>query len=150
MSTSKVYYGWKMLPATLVFYSLGMGPAYYSWGFLAPEMAAELHLSKTQVGSIFGTFSFIYHMVAPLCGLAIARFGVRWIVTGAALLGGCGFYGVSQADSLFDLYLFFGVFGGIGVGFGAILPAQALITYWFRKYVRVPCRSCLPAEDCCP
>lgn len=134
MPRQKLYYGWKMLPATLVFYSLGMGPAYYSWGFVAPEMAAELDLSKTQVGSIFGAFSFIYHMVAPLCGFAVARYGVRWVVTCAALLGAVGFYGVSRADSVFELYLYFGVFGGVGVGFGAILPAQALITYWFRRY----------------
>lgn len=129
-----LYYGWPLVAVAGIFYGFGMSPAYYSWGFLGPEMMAELDLSATQFGSIFGAFSFVYHMVAPLAGYACGRWGVRPTVTCGALSASIGFYGLSRADGLVELYVYFALLGGLGVGFGAIIPAQTLMTYWFKRY----------------
>ena len=130
----RVYYGWYLIGVTTIFYGLGMGPAYYTWGFVLPEVIEELGLTRTQAGSVFGVFSFVYHMVAPLAAMAVMRWGVRRVVSLAALTGALGFFGVSRANSVMELYLTFGLLGGLGVGFGAILPAQALMTFWFQQY----------------
>lgn len=131
---SRLFFGWYMTGIAFVFYGFGMAPAYYTWGFYGPEMIDDLGLSKTQIGSIFGAFSFVYHMVAPLAGMAVMRWGVRRMVSIAAFVASLGFFGVSRADRVWELYLTFSLLGGLGVGFGAILPAQALVTNWFRNY----------------
>ena len=129
-----LYYGWPLAGVAVFFYGFGMSPAYYSWGFLGPEMMEEMDLSATQLGSIFGAFSFVYHMVAPLAGYACGRWGVRATVTCGSLSAAIGFYGLSGAGSLVELYVYFALLGGLGVGFGAIIPAQTLMTYWFKRY----------------
>ncbi len=78
MRTRKpLFYGWYVVAAGLFCYGLGISPAYYSWGFFAPEVMAELHLSRAQVGDVFGIFSLVFSIVAPLVGLALDRFGLR-------------------------------------------------------------------------
>ena len=51
------FYGWYVAAAGLFCYGLGISPAYYSWGFFAPEVMEELQLSRAQVGDVFGIFS---------------------------------------------------------------------------------------------
>jgi len=130
----RIFYGWPLVGIGFLVYGLGIGPGYYSWGFLAPELIGELDLSREQVGAIFGTFTLAFALVGPLAALAIRRFGVRITVTVGALLAALGFGLVSRADSIGDLYLCFALLGGTGVGLSTGLPVQTLCIYWFRRF----------------
>ena len=80
------FYGWTVVVVGFFVYGFGIGPGYYSWGFFAPEVIAELDLSRQQVGSIFGAFTLTFALAGPLAALAFRRFGVRTTVTLGALL----------------------------------------------------------------
>lgn len=135
MRTRKpLFHGWYVVAAALFCYGLGISPAYYSWGFFAPEVMEELDLSRAQVGDVFGIFSLVFSIVAPLVGLALDRFGVRATVTAGALCAALGFWLTSRADSLAELYWSYALVGGIGIGFSTILPAQTLAVNWFVRY----------------
>ena len=128
------FYGWFLVGIGFLVYGLGIGPGYYSWGFFAPEIIAELGLTREHVGGIFGAFTLTFAAVGPLAALAIRRFGVRLTVTTGALLAALGFGLVSRADSVAELYLSYSLLGGVGVGLSTGLPSQTLAVYWFRKY----------------
>lgn len=128
------FYGWILIPVVLVCYGFGISPAYYSWGFFGPELRLDLGLTAEQTGSIFGVFQFMFSAVGPLVGMAIARFGSRATITAGSLLCAVGFFMVSRADSAADCYLGYALIGGVGIGFSTILPAQALVSYWFERY----------------
>jgi MFS family permease len=129
-----LFYGWYVVAAGLFCYGLGISPAYYSWGFFAPEVMEELDLSRAQVGDVFGMFSLVFSIVAPLVGVALDRFGSRLTVTAGALCAALGFWMTSRADTLAELYWSYALIGGLGIGFSTILPAQTLAVTWFVRY----------------
>ena len=128
-----LFHGWYIVLAGLFCYGLGISPAYYSWGFFAPEVMEELDLSRAQVGDVFGIFHLMFSIVAPVVGIALDRFGIRATVTVGALCAALGFWLTSRADTLTELYLSYGLIGGIGIGFSTILPAQTLAVNWFVR-----------------
>ena len=54
------FYGWPLVGIGFLVYGLGIGPGYYSWGFFAPEVIADIGLTREQVGQIFGAFTLTF------------------------------------------------------------------------------------------
>ncbi len=130
----KRYYGWPLVGVGFIFYGLGIAPAYYSWGFFAPEIIDELGISRQDIGSIFGAFTLALALSSVPAAAAIQRFGLRITVSLGAVIAAAGWLMVGKADSLFELYLSYALLGGIGIGLSTLLPAQTLAVYWFQKY----------------
>ena len=128
------FYGWPLVGVGFLLYGLGMAPAYYSWGFFAPEVIAELGLTRQQIGEVFGAFTLSFAVVSSFTSLAVARIGLRATVTVGALVCAAGWLWVSRAQSLTELYLSYSLTGGIGIGLSTLLPAQTLPVFWFRRY----------------
>ena len=134
LNKKRLYYGWPLVGVGFLIYGLGIGPAYYSWGFFAPELVTDLGLTRAQVGSIFGAFTLVYAVIGPVTAGAIRRFGLRAVVTAGALVSALGFWMVGRAESVADLYWSYAVVGGVGIGLSTILPAQTLPVFWFRQF----------------
>ncbi len=132
-STGRSAYPWFQVGIGWLVYGLGIAPAYYSWGFFAPEILRDLDLDRTRTGLVFSVFTFVYSAVGPLVGLALDRFGLRRTVTVGALVGAAGLFMVSRAENLWQCLIGYSLLGGIGIGFCTILPAQTLAARWFIK-----------------
>ena len=102
-------------------YGLAISPMYYSWGFFLPEMQRDLGMSDTQGGLIFSVFSWIYHGLGPVAGIAIARLGIRLMMSLGAVVGAFAFWLMNRADSFAEAMFAYAVLGGIAIGFGTIL-----------------------------
>ena len=126
--------GWFLVGVGFLVYGLGLGPAYYSWGFLAPELVADLGLTRAQIGNSFGLFTLTFALTSPLAAAALERFGLRVIVSAGSALAalGCGLTSVAQSAT--EITVAFALVGGVGVGFSTLLPAHVLPVYWFRRY----------------
>ncbi len=128
------FLGWKMIGLGSACYGLAISPMYYSWGFFLPEMQRDLGMSDTQGGLIFSVFSWIYHGLGPVAGIAIARLGIRLMMSLGAVVGAFAFWLMNRADSFAEAMFAYAVLGGIAIGFGTILAAQALASNWFIRY----------------
>ena len=115
-------------------YGFGISPMYYSWGFFLPEMREEITLTETQSGMVFSVFSYVYHLLGPLVGFLMGRWGIRSVVGFGSAVAVLAFWLMSRADSYGDCMLAFGVLGGIAIGFATILPSQTLASNWFLRY----------------
>ena len=134
MTSERRFLGWHMIGLGSVCYGLAISPMYYCWGFFLPEMQADLGMNDTQGGLIFSVFSWVYHGLGPVAGFAIGRWGIRSMMSLGAVVGVLAFWLMSRADSFADLMFAYAVLGGIAVGFGTILAAQALASNWFIRY----------------
>ncbi len=128
------FLGWKMVGLGSVCYGLAISPMYYCWGFFLPEMQADLGMNDTQGGLIFSVFSWIYHGLGPVAGFAIGRWGIRSMMSLSAVVGVVAFWLMSRVESFADAMFAYAVLGGIAVGFGTILAAQALASNWFIRF----------------
>jgi len=115
-------------------YGFGVSPGYYSFGFYAKEMSEDLGLSREQIGDIFGIFSLVMSGMALAAGPAITRWGLRLVVSVGALVAATGFFLLSRAQSLADLYWGFAIIAATGLCFSTVLAGQTLAIYWFEKY----------------
>ena len=130
----KFYYGWPTVGLGFLIYGLGIAPAYYSWGFFAPEIIKDLGISRQEIGEIFGTFTLILALTSALSAMVIKRWGLRLSVSIGALIAGTGWYFVGKAGSLEELYLSYALIGGFGLGLSTLIPAQTLAVFWFKRY----------------
>jgi len=132
--SGRPFLGWAMVALAFALYGFGMAPAYYAWGFLAPEIIADVGLSREQIGSTFGLFTLTFALTSPVAGIAIDRVGLRPVLALGAFLGAAGFAWTSVATSAAELALAYALVGGLGIGLTTLLPAQTLPIHWFRRY----------------
>ncbi len=105
--------------------------AVYAWSVFRKPLTGRFGWSIAQVTLTFTIAIFVLGFAAFFGGLWNTRSGPRVVaMTGGLLYGG----GVALASlsnhGLWWLYLSYGVIGGIGLGFGYIIPISVLVK-WF-------------------
>ena len=115
------------LAAILVQMALG---AVYAWSVFRIPVSKLFHSTIADVTLTFTIAIFVLGVAAFFGGLWLNRSGPRVVVLTAGLLYGGGIFLASFASGLPWLYLTYGVIGGIGLGFGYIVPISVLLK-WF-------------------
>ncbi len=132
-AAQRPFIGWRIIGVGSLCYGFGISPAYYGWGLFLPDMLNDIELTGAQSGFVFSVFGWIYHLLGPLVGMAMARWGIRSMMVPGLAIGTLAFWLMSRADSWADCLLAFGVLGGISIGMGTILAAQNLASNWFVR-----------------
>jgi OFA family oxalate/formate antiporter-like MFS transporter len=109
--------------------------AVYAWSVFRTPLATQFGWSVPQVTLTFTISIFLLGVSAFPGGLWLNRKGPRIVAITGGLLYGAGVFLASFTDSLWWLYLTYGVMGGIGLGFGYIVPVAVLVK-WFPGSAR--------------
>ena len=113
-----------------VFLQIALG-AVYAWSVFKTPLSQQFGWSTSQVTLTFTISIFVLGFAAFFGGLWMARRGPRIVaLTGATLYGLGVFLASFSANKLWWLYLSYGVIGGLGLGFGYIVPVAVLVK-WF-------------------
>jgi OFA family oxalate/formate antiporter-like MFS transporter len=104
--------------------------AVYGWSVFMNPLRDAFAASRVEVSLVFTITLVMLGLTAGFGGYLQSRFGPRAIAMTAGILYGGGVALSSLASSLPMLYLTHGVIGGIGLGFGYIVPLTVL-TGWF-------------------
>src|SRR5205814_4715525 len=113
-----------------VFLQIALG-AVYAWSVFRIPLSKQFGWSISQVTFTFTISIFVLGFAAFFGGLWMNRKGPRVVVLTAATLYGLGVFLASfSANKLWWLYLSYGFIGGLGLGFGYIVPV-ALLVEWF-------------------
>jgi len=115
------------LAAILVQMALG---AVYAWSVFRVPLSKLFHSTISEVTLTFTIAIFVLGFASFFGGLWLNRSGPRIVVLTAGLLYGGGIFLASFSSGLPWLYLTYGVIGGIGLGFGYIVPISVLVK-WF-------------------
>lgn len=106
----------------------GVGDTYMV--FLLP-LQAEFGWQRAQMTGIYSTLMLVAGLASPFAGMVFERFGARVLYTGGIGLLAAGALVASQARELWHLYLGLGVLGGLGSGAIGMVPAAAILSWWY-------------------
>src|SRR5712672_2303819 len=112
------------------FLKIALG-AVYAWSVFRVPLAKQFGWSISEVTLTFTISIFVLGIAAFFGGLWLNRKGPRVVALVGGVLYGLGVFLASySANKLWWLYLSYGVIGGIGLGFGYIVPVAVLVK-WF-------------------
>lgn len=121
-----------LIAASAVGIHLSIGSV-YAWSVYTKPLIAELGWDLKETQFTFSLAVFILGISAAFLGHFLEKKGPRRAGILAAIFFGIGIIGSGVAvlfESIYLLYLFYGLFGGIGLGLGYIAPISTLIK-WF-------------------
>lgn len=99
------------------------------FGVVLPEMIKHLGFTRTEGGSIYNAYLFIYIAVTPLTGFLTDRLGARRVITSCALLLGVGLVAMGMVDTLLGACVSYAV-AGLGAT-GIWTPVVTVVQRWF-------------------
>ncbi len=124
-------YGWVIVFAGLVI-SLCMYGVIESFAIMFKPIAQQFDWDRGTV-SVASMISWIsFGLSSLICGRLSDRFGSKWVIITGGLFFVAGTFLMSQVQSLWQLYVYFGVVLAIGRSATGV-PMVALVTKWFVK-----------------
>jgi len=118
---------WRLLGAVLMTLALG---TLYAWSVFVAPLEHEFGWKRAQTSAVFTFAAVMFAASLLLAGRLQDRFGPFWISLTGSILFTLSFFLFSYTSSLYFLYFFYGVLGGVGTGFGygTVVPVMAK---WF-------------------
>ncbi len=126
------FYGWWVI-AVLFFVGIFGPMGRYSLTALAPFIQKELLWTKSQIGMAFSIHLWIYSFLVLLVGWMIDHIGSRRIIFLGGFILLVALILLSRLNTLWQLYLIFGVITALGVSMTHFVPNQATSRKWFIK-----------------
>lgn len=128
---SRFFRGWVVVGAAFLALFVAFG-SMYAFGAFFTELEREFAASRADISLIFSIGGFLYFTVGALTGSLADRFGTRPVVAIGVALVTAGLLLAAQADTLYGVYLFYGVGVGLGVGF-VYVPSLGAVQRWFDR-----------------
>jgi MFS family permease len=127
----RFFYGYIIVAAGFLIMTIMWG-TYYSFGIFFEPVLKEFGWTRAATSGAFSLSLVLTGFFAIVMGRLNDRFGPRKVITACALLLGAGYILMSQISALWELYLFYGLILGIGLG-GAFVPVASTISRWFIR-----------------
>ncbi len=123
--------GYYVVGASFIILAVSWG-VYVVFGVFFNSLIDEFHWSRAVTSGAYSLSSIIGGVLGVLMGGLTDRFGPRLVVTFSSVIFGIGLVLMSQVNSLWQLYLFFGIIVGIGMS-GLWVPMLSTVARWFTK-----------------
>lgn len=126
------YYGWIVLAIAFLigFFSAGINQGF---GVFIKPMIDDFGWSRADISLSISIFAIMSAIIPPVAGRISDRFGPRSVLTVGVALNALGMILMATANTLVEIYLFYGVLIGAGFGFTGIAATTALLSRWFVR-----------------
>ncbi|MDE5413625.1 L-lactate MFS transporter [Alkalihalobacterium chitinilyticum] len=118
-----------VLGAVIIQINLG---AVYAWSLFNQPLIDKFGWAREDVVVTFSITIATFALTTIFAGRLQDKIGPRWVATIGGFLLGVGLILSSQATTLMQLYFFYGVIGGIGIGMTYVCPLSACVK-WFPE-----------------
>jgi MFS transporter, OFA family, oxalate/formate antiporter len=102
----------------------------YVWTLFIKPISAKLGVSLAELQVTFSILIVLQTFLSPLQGFLADRFGPRRLLAVGAAFTGASWILAARAEGLVELYLTYGVLGGIGTGI-VYIGVIGLMVKWF-------------------
>ncbi len=124
------FYGWVVVAS--VFFALAVTyGVYYSFSVFYVALLEAFGWSRGSTAGVFSLFVLVISVGGAASGALIDRFGPSRVVPTGGILLGLGLIATSRISELWEFYLYFGVFAGLGIALAGWVPAVTLVNRWF-------------------
>jgi len=129
----RLYWGWYVVGSSFIILFFNSG-ARYSFGVMFKPMIKEFGWMRGSISLAFFINMIIYAILLTVVGRVYDRFGPKWVMLIATFFLFIGHGLIFFIQSLWEFYLYYGIFVAIGFA-GTSLPLFAsLISKWFAKW----------------
>jgi MFS family permease len=128
-----IFYGWVIVGVAFVAWAISMGPRQAFSVFLLAFLA-EFGWSRGLAAGAFSAHMVFYALGGLALGVVVDRWGPRRVMAWSTGAWALTLLLCSRIQHAWQLYLFFGVLGGIATGGLAYVPNNALLSRWFVRY----------------
>ncbi len=118
-----------MVAATFVIMMIANG-VYNAFGIFLKPVLIEFSWTRAITSGAFSLSMITFGLLGIVMGALNDRFGPRMVLSLCAFLLGLGYLLVSQVGAIWQLYLFYGVIIGAGMG-GSWTPLLSTVARWF-------------------
>jgi OFA family oxalate/formate antiporter-like MFS transporter len=129
--SERFFYGWAIVVAATLVSAFSWGTL-YAFGVFFKPIIAEFSWSRAATSGTFSLNMIIYGLSSILMGGLSDRYGPRRIVSWGGILIGLGAFLSSRINVVWQLYLFYGLIMGMGMG-ASYVPLMGVISRWFLK-----------------
>jgi MFS family permease len=120
--------------AALAFVILGFSRGLHSsFGVFYVALLDTFHWSRGATAGVFSMVLTVDAILSPVVGHLLDRYGTKKIAAAGCLALAAGLFLSSSIHSLWQLYIFFGLFAAIGITFTGMVPHIFLISEWFAS-----------------
>ncbi len=128
-----MFYGWVMVGVAFVTQFVSAGVIFYTFGVALKEWTVEFEAGRLGVSGIHFVMPWAGAAIAPLVGRLASSGHLRLLIPAGALAAGLGFCAISQATSLWQLYVVYPLLMAYAAGTLSGVGASTLVVNWFSK-----------------
>jgi len=127
LETASISRWWRLVGGVLMTLALG---TLYAWSIFVTPLEKEFGWKRAQTSSVFTLAVVMFAASLLLAGKLQDKFGPFWISMTGSILASLSFFLFAYTYSLYSLFFFYGILGGLGLGFGfgTVVPVMAK---WF-------------------
>ncbi|MFW6102054.1 MAG: MFS transporter [Chloroflexota bacterium] len=127
----RFFYGYIVVGAALLTTAMTFG-SYNSFGIFFKPVLTDFNWTSTIISGGFSLSWIMQGLLGIVMGRLTDRLGPRVVLTISGFLIGLGYLLMSQIGAVWQLYLFYGVIIGSGMG-GTWVPIVSTVARWFAK-----------------
>jgi MFS family permease len=127
-----IFYGWIIVGIFFVNMAMAFG-IWYSFSVFFVALVAEFNWSRAAAAGAFSIFMLTHYGMAGILGSVMERFGPRILIPTGAMIAVIGLVAASRIETLWQLYLFYGVVTAVGVCSMGILSCGIFLPNWFQR-----------------
>ena len=127
----RFFYGYIVVVAAF-FIMVAMWGTYFAFGIFFKPVLSEFGWTRAMTSGAFSLSMVLHGVLGIVTGGFTDRFGPRMVMTLCGFILGLGYFLMSQTSTIWQLYLFYGVIVGTGMG-GAFVPLTSTVARWFVK-----------------
>lgn len=124
-------YGWVVVAASFLV-NMAVDGVIYTCGKILVPIWADQFGSTSVAGAVISILTGCYYLAGPLASSFVNVFGIRSVAIAGSILATTAFLLSRFASTIWELYLLFGVLGGIGFGC-MYLPSIVILSTYFAK-----------------
>jgi MFS family permease len=127
----KFFYGYIVAVATFVIMAM-TGGLWVIFGVFFKPMLTEFGWTRATLSGAASLLMFVATLLGIAGGKLTDKFGPRPVVIASSLFLGLGFFLMSRINTIWQLYLVFGVIIGVGMS-SLFVPMISTVSRWFVK-----------------
>jgi MFS family permease len=125
------FYGYTVVMSGFIIL-VAMYGTLYSFGVFLKPMLGELGWTRAVTSGAYSLCFLLSGVVAIAAGRLNDKFGPKAVLSCSGLLLGMGYFLMAKITTPWELYLYYGVIVGVGMG-GGIAPSLSTVAKWFIK-----------------
>ena len=125
-------YKWVIVGTAFLVLGISWATAQSGFGAFVTPLTGGMGWSRTEVSAAFSINIMTTFAVGVFWGWLADRWSVRGVIAVTGLLMGLGLFLASMANALWQIYLFYGLIAGVGLG-GTAGPLTAIVFRWFPR-----------------